>query len=486
MGTIQDKLNILASTTEAAAEGLSQEQLEEEKRSASAIDFKMVSFSLSGKDYAIDIMKVKEIAKAGHFTYVPNTLPFVLGVYNLRGEIIPIIDLRLFFNINVPEHDDNVLENMLIVNVGEQFFGVVVDEIDKVVGVQKNGIQPPHPLFGDINIKYISGVVEAQRRLYVLLDIDKIFGVRTPEEEKELAETAQAQLEQRQAAAAEVVAQEEAAKVEAKTNVAAKKTPAPAKEDKVSAKKVEEQKADVDLNFISDSLQKLKKFTVAPVNEEWVKSRYADWTKDRGQGKTQLQNDSDADAFLAPFYSRFTGDWWSEDFAQAVSKALPENSAKNIVVWNPGCGKGFESYSLACIMKKRYPNAHVRIYAHDTDLLNVSNAPLMTVSEKVSTDWYQPFLIKNANGDWTFSKEIKDMIMFEYHDCTHTNNLPPIDIVFARDLISFLPVASQNTIFSDFNEKVKGNGVIIVGENENIAVPGWNKKQVGSIAIYSK
>ena len=64
------------------------------------------------KDTYKDDSKVKEIAKAGRFTYVPNTLPFVLGVYNLRGEIIPILDLRIFFNIDVPERDENKLENI--------------------------------------------------------------------------------------------------------------------------------------------------------------------------------------------------------------------------------------------------------------------------------------------------------------------------------------------------------------------------------------
>ena len=482
MGTIQDKLNVLASTTEAAVQSISQEELDEEKKNASIVDYKMVTFSLAGKDYAIDIMKVKEIAKAGNFTYVPNTLPFVLGVYNLRGEIIPIIDLRLFFNIEIPEHDSNVLENMLIVQVGEQFFGVVVDVIDKVVGIQKSAIQPPHPLFGDINIKYISGVVEAQRHLYILLDIDKIFGLRTPEEERMLAETARAQLEDRQAAAAEVVAREEAAK---QAESSAKKT-----EKKSSAKKADEgakeEKKAVDLNFIYDSLKNLKKFYVSAVNEEWVKSRYEQWAKERGEGKTQLQNENDAEEFLKPFFSRFNSTWWSEAYASEVAKALPENSAKNIVVWNPGCGKGFESYSLACLLKKRYPNAHIRIYAHDIDLLNVSNAPLMTLSDKVSTDWYQPYVTKTSGGSYTFTKEIKDMIMFEYHDCVHTNNLPPIDLVFARDLFSFLPETSQKSILDDFGEKVKGNGVIIVGENENIAIPGWTKKQSGSVALYSK
>ena len=130
---------------------------EQDRKTQDVIDFKMVTFSLSGKDYAIDIMYVKEIAKAGMFTYVPNTLPFVVGVYNLRGEIIPILDMRIFFNIDVPEQKPDALSNLLILTVEEQTFGIIVDKIDKVVGVQKSSIQPSHPLFVDINIKYISG-----------------------------------------------------------------------------------------------------------------------------------------------------------------------------------------------------------------------------------------------------------------------------------------------------------------------------------------
>ena len=147
------------------------------------IDYKMVTFSLAGKDYAIDIMQVKEIAKAGRFTYVPNTSPFVLGVYNLRGEIIPIIDLRIFFNIPTKARENDALESMLIISIDDQMFGIVVDAIDKVVGISKSSIQPPHPIFGDINIKYIHGVVENQGRLYILLDVERIFGSRAKVEE---------------------------------------------------------------------------------------------------------------------------------------------------------------------------------------------------------------------------------------------------------------------------------------------------------------
>lgn len=468
MATIQEKLSVLANTID-KADNLTNDQLSEEKKKLSVVDYKMVTFSLSGKDYAIDIMKVKEIAKAGHFTYVPNALPFVLGVYNLRGDIIPIIDLRLFFNSNVPEHDENFLENMLIVTVGEQTFGVVVDEIDKVVGIQKSSIQPPHPLFGDINIKYIYGVVEAENNLYVLLDIDRIFGVRTPEEERELAETVKAQLQMRQEAAAQEKASMEASAAADSAN-----------NEEAAAKKHAE-----DMKFIGNSLANLKKFTINDITENWVKSRYDDWLKEKGEGNTQLQNESDADKFLAPFYSKYTGTWWSEDYAEEVMKSLPDNSAKNIVVWNPGCGKGYETYSLACIMKKRYPNAKIRVYGHDIDLLSVSNAPLINLSDEASTSWYQPYTTRTASGDYTFSKEIKDSVMFEYHDCVNTNNLPPIDVVFARDLLSFLSESAQKTVLSEFNEKLKGNGVIIVGENENIDATGL-KKTEGSVSVYSK
>ena len=150
----------------------------------SVVDFKMITFSLAEKDYAIDIMKVKEIAKANNFTYVPNTAPFVLGVYNLRGDIIPIIDLRIFFNIPVKQRSKETIESMVIITVDDQTFGIVVDRIDKVVGVSKNTIQPPHPIFGDINIKYIYGVVENAGQLYILLDVDRIFAARTVKEEK--------------------------------------------------------------------------------------------------------------------------------------------------------------------------------------------------------------------------------------------------------------------------------------------------------------
>lgn len=442
---------------------------QEGKENLAVIDYKMVTFSLAGKDYAIDIMKVKEIAKAGRFTYVPNALPFVLGVYNLRGEIIPIIDLRLFFNIEVPERKYDDIENMLIVTVGEQIFGIVVDEIDKVVGIQKSTINPPHPLFGDINIKYIQGVVEVNNRLYILLDIERIFGSKADAK-----------------AAEEVAAKNLAAG--SKANAQIQNAPAA----RSSAKK-EEPKPQVsetespDLAFIKESLATMRKFSVSPLNQDWLNSRFKEWENERGKGKTQFQTPEDADSFLKPFYSPCNGNWWTKEYADSIYKALPDNSAKQIVVWNPGCGKGYETFSLACLLKKRYPQAKIRIYAHEIDLLNVSNAPLMPVPSDVSGDWYAPYIAKKANGDNTFASEIRDSIMFEYHDCTNTNSLPACDIIFARDLLSFLPAATQQSVVSDFAEKLKGNGIVFVGQNETLEKnPAWTAKKVDKITIFEK
>ncbi len=453
------------------------EQSQERKKQMN-IDFKMVTFSLSGKDYAIDIMNVKEIAKAGHFTYVPNTLPFVVGVYNLRGEIIPILDMRLFFNIPIDTTRKVDLQNLLILRFEEQIFGIIVDKIDKVVGIQKSTIQPPHPLFGDINVKYISGVVEADKRLYILLDIGRIFLRHTSEEQSKQKDV-------------DVVTTNNSVPNEVSRNVA--QTANVSKNNVVASEVVVEEKKEVqktfdnEYKFILESLKNYKKFVSSPVNENWTKHRFDEWLKEKGESNIQLKNSEDATAFLSSFWSTDTSVFWSEKYADAIYALLPDNAAKQIVVWNPGCAKGAETYSLACVLKKRYPDAKIRLYAQDVDLLNVSNAPSLKVSEDYANTWLSPYLSKTANGSLTFSQEIKDSIMFEYHDCQNSNALPMTDIIFARDLLSCLEVDVQNTVISDFDEKLKGNGILILGENESIAgVSNFMEVTVGSLTAYKK
>lgn len=421
----------------------------EQKEKIAIIDFKMVAFSLAGKDYAIDIMKVKEIAKAGRFTYVPNTSPFVLGVYNLRGDIIPIIDLRIFFNIPTPKREEDATESLIFINVDEQTFGIVVDEIDKVVGISRNSIQPPHPIFGDINIKYIHGVVENQGRLFILLDVERIFSARIREEETEALPEIEV-------------------------------TRAPLPNQKVS-------RDELDISFIRDGLAALAKFHVTAVNEQWVADRYREWRTMRSKDETQLASAADADKYLETFFSSDTGRLWGKALMDTFIDSLPDNQAKQINVWNVGCGKGYESYSLAVALRERYPDSRIRIYANDSDLLSISNAPMLSVEDVPENSRYRKYMVQGVNGSWSFNESIREMILFEYHDCNNQNNVPNMDIIVSRDVLSFLNPKQQMTLIQDFMEKLKDNGLVYLGQHE--AMPkqsGWLRHVNGNSISFSK
>ena len=421
----------------------------------SVIDFKMITFSLAEKDYAIDIMKVKEIAKANNFTYVPNTAPFVLGVYNLRGDIIPIIDLRIFFNIPIKQRAKDTVESMVIINVDYQTFGIVVDRIDKVVGVSKNTIQPPHPIFGDINIKYIYGVVENSGQLYILLDVDRIFAARTVTDTKT------------------TVIEEDALPTDAAV--------------KTSVPEVAQSNDALDIRFIGDTLAALDQFYASPVNNAWLEKRYYEWRDMRVASSIQIQSEDQAREFLSNFLSPDTHRFWSDGYMNTVLTALPDNDAKIITVWNVGCGTGYETYSLAVLLKQKYPRATIRIYANDADLLAISNAPMLTVPEEQIINRFKPYLVKGVNDLYSFNQEIKDMILFEYHDCLHQNTVPDADIILARDVLSFIKTEKQNILLEEFRDKLKTTGIVILGANEMMPKQsGWMRQVMGDITTFSR
>ena len=435
-----------------------------------AADYRIVSFTLADKGYAFDIMRVKKIVKAGHFTYVPNTAPFVLGVYNLRGDIIPILDLRLFFNLPVEPRTSDALENMIVLTIDEQNYGVVVDSISKVVSIYSDSIQPPHPIFGDINSRYIQGVVENEGKLYILLDAERIF------KEKEI--NAEHDVSIPQESYAPPPPNQESA-----VAAAAKLEPAPVAEEPQQAKVSAEQ----ELSFIRDSLAVMSRFQMSQINEDWVKTRFEEWTALRGAENLQLHTQEDADQFLSTFPSPCSGVLWSDEYMNAVSALLPDNTAKLINVWDIGCGKGFEAYSIAVMMKERYPNARIRIYAYDMDLLAISSAPLLAIPNEGVPSSVKPYLTQSVSDTQVFSQEIRDMILFEYHDCSNQNSLPAIDFIVCRDTLSFLDAKKQSAIIYDISENLKDNGIVLLGANE--AMPknaGWKKRTKGNVSVFAK
>ena len=428
----------------------------ERKERGDTVDFKMVTFALSGKDYGVDIMNVKEIAKAGKFTFVPNAAPYLRGVYNLRGDIIPIVDLRVFFHLPAERKSEDALENMLILRLGEHVFGIIVDNIDKVVGISSSSIQPPHPIFGDINIKYIRGVVENQDRLYIILDVLRIFAQKEEEKPRVVAE----------ASSSAFVAP---ALSSVRPDEDNRRGPASGSE----------------LEFIKETLSALKRFETSEVNEEWVGERFQEWKKLRKGQDLQLRSPEDAEEYLSPFPSPCTGAFWSDDYAQSVLDILPDTASRNLQVWNPGCGKGQETFSFACILRKRYPDRNIKIWANDSDLLAISSAPNLIFDLEDVPEFYREFMVKAKNG-YIFNQTIKDSILFEYHDVLNMNPYPELDIILSRDLLSFLPVMEQKRVLTDFSEKLKGRGLVIVGKNERIRWEDWKSVGTDPVSAYMR
>lgn len=417
------------------------------ERRINKIDFKMVTFSLGGKDYGIDIMRVKEISKVDKYTYVPNTLPYVLGVHNLRGDIVSIIDMRKMFHLPVKKQE--ALLNVIILRFGDIKLGIVVDSIDKVIGISSASIQPPPPLFGDINIQYINGVVEYSNKLYIVLDVDKIFA----EKEEESLET---------------------------------------QVNKLINPAVAEKKVDPSLhefNFIVETLATFKKFQVSELNIEWAQNRFKEWKaykESRGEN-FQLKSEDDADEFLAPFYSNYTGKLFEEDYKQAMDIVLPDSMSGPVNIWNTGCAKGYESYSVTAIVRMKYPKGIIKTWANDNDLLSVSTGPSIYFKEHEIPEYLKNSdLLETTTNGYQFKKSIKDLIYFEFHDTLNKNAMPDIDIIVARDIISFQTTANQNKMVTEFVEKLKKGGIIIVGDNEVLNDESLSKIDITGITAYKK
>ena len=404
------------------------------------IDFKMVTFSLGGKDYGVDIMKVKEIAKFEAFTFVPNTQPFVMGVYNLRGDIISLIDMRIMFNLPATQRAEGHPEDGLILRLDSGLIGVVVDRIDRVVGISSESIQPPHPIFADINLKYLSGVVEHEDRLYIILDVERILGdtAEEPEVTNEIPTPEEPNGDVPESVAGATMAPEVGITTTAE--------------------------------MVAPTLQSLSGFTMSDLNRHWIEKRVEEWSASHG-GSAQITTQEEVDEFLAPFASPYTGRFWEEDYLDAVRSLLPGEPPGTIDVWNPGCGGGYEAYSIACLLRSAYPDGRIKVWASDNDLLNVSAAPNLTFDKHALPTFYEPFVTEGPRG-LGFDSDIRQIVLFEFSDITHVNNIPLCSVVVIRDVLSFLSVREQRRVLAMVEESATTDTLVISGSNEDLSAMG--------------
>ena len=140
----------------------------------------LVTFQLGEELYGIDIMNVKEIQKVREIRDIPNAPVYVEGIFNLRGSIIPIINLHKRFHIRKAElsEEDRMLSGFMIISINERLIGVYIDKVSRVMTIDRSSIQPPPQMITGIGTEYIQGVVKEDEGYLIILDISRLFDPR--------------------------------------------------------------------------------------------------------------------------------------------------------------------------------------------------------------------------------------------------------------------------------------------------------------------
>ena len=141
--------------------------------------FQLVTFQLGDEIYGVDIMDVKEIVKIQDVRPIPNAPYYVEGIINLRGEIIPIIDLHKRFRLKSLKDEDidpDIEGGFIILSIENNKIGIIIDRVARVVSVTADDIKDPPQMFSGIGSEYIQGVIRADNGTYlIMLDIRKLF-----------------------------------------------------------------------------------------------------------------------------------------------------------------------------------------------------------------------------------------------------------------------------------------------------------------------
>ena len=135
-------------------------------------ELQLVSFNIGSEEFGVDILKVQEINRMVEITRVPQAPHYVEGVINLRGKVIPIIDLRKRFGLELKEQDKNT--RIVVVDIGGNIMGMIVDSVSEVLRLPANTVEPPPDLVTGINSEYINGVAKLEDRLLIFLDLSKV------------------------------------------------------------------------------------------------------------------------------------------------------------------------------------------------------------------------------------------------------------------------------------------------------------------------
>ena len=140
---------------------------------ASATEKQLVVFDLATEAYGVDIGAVREIIRMQDITKVPRCPEFVEGIINLRGNVIPVVDLRKRFSLMISERSKD--NRIVVVDISGHDIGVVVDAVTEVLRITSDSVAPPSSVITTTDSAYLLGIAKVESRLIILLDLEKVF-----------------------------------------------------------------------------------------------------------------------------------------------------------------------------------------------------------------------------------------------------------------------------------------------------------------------
>jgi purine-binding chemotaxis protein CheW len=144
-----------------------------ENKTHSSASFQIVCFKIGNEEYGVEILQVQEIQKLPKITTLPKSPDYILGVIDLRGKVVPIVDLSKKFKIE--SRGTSETRRAIFVEINKKKVGLAIDSVSHVIKVDSGEIEPPPPVVKGISGKYIIGIAKLEKGFVVILDINKIF-----------------------------------------------------------------------------------------------------------------------------------------------------------------------------------------------------------------------------------------------------------------------------------------------------------------------
>jgi len=147
-----------------------------QEQTATGSSRELLTFTLGNEEYGIDILRVQEIRGYEAVTTIANSPDFIKGVINLRGIIVPIVDMRIKFKLGKVSYDETTV--VIILNVANRVVGMVVDGVSDVTTLKADEIKPAPEFSSSLDVKYLQGLGTVDDRMIILVDIEKLMTSR--------------------------------------------------------------------------------------------------------------------------------------------------------------------------------------------------------------------------------------------------------------------------------------------------------------------